>query len=34
MPQNIDLSMKIPGGLEATPYSAVEDAARHNEISK
>ena len=34
MPQNIDLSMKIPGGLEATPYTAAEDAARHNEISK
>ena len=34
MPQNIDLTMKIPGGLEATPYTAVEDAAKHNEISK
>ena len=34
MPQNIDLTMKIPGGLEATPYTAVEDAAKHNEMSK
>lgn len=34
MPQDVDLSMKIPGGLEATPYTAVEDAARHNEISR
>lgn len=30
----VDLSMKIPGGLEATPYTAVENAARHNEISR
>ena len=34
VPQNIDLSMKIPGGSEATPYTAAEDAAKHNEISK
>ena len=34
MPQDVDLSMKIPGGLEQTPYTAVEDAARHNEISR
>lgn len=34
MPQDVDSSMKIPGGLEQTPYTAVEDAARHNEISR
>jgi len=30
MPQNIDLSTKIPGGLEATPYTSVENAANFN----
>ena len=32
--ETVDLSMKIPGGLEATPYTAVENAARHNETSR